>query len=389
MSRSSFGAFACSLCLLSGACRSPGIEVPPPVTVERPAVISFEATSQYLGKVPTMVVALDGAPGAPERLVVNDSISNSIVVLDGHGDGTFTFGTSLSLGAGRPIALRSGRFLDRARQDVVVVTEEPAAVILVSTRDPAALEVIWTLPLMVAPTLASCDLDGDGLDDLLVPLYSPPALQTYFGRAAAAPMAGPTRPVALQPWSLRCGAIVGDATPDLAYWDGHDFGIAEGHRDGTFGDARVVPVSLFMSGLALGDLDHDGKPDVVAAQPNGSSRLVGPGDEADVVTLLGGGDGTVRAPVGYPYSNDTYNVDVADFDGDGHLDVLTQGYNINVLAGRGDGTLRTPPAYTVPQSFGTNVANNNSAIGDFNGDGLPDLAVVGNSAVVIYLNRTH
>jgi hypothetical protein len=81
-------------------------------------------------------------------------------------------------------------------------------------------------------------------------------------------------------------------------------------------------------------------------------------------------------------SNPTTNpwpqfVAVADFNGDGKLDLAVPVYSIftplsdmNILLGNGDGTFTAGPTFPL---FGQNV--NNAAVADFNGDGKPDLAI--------------
>jgi hypothetical protein len=56
---------------------------------------------------------------------------------------------------------------------------------------------------------------------------------------------------------------------------------------------------------------------------------------------------------------------VADFNGDGNLDIATSGGSL--LLGKGDGTFQNAQDYGSAGSV---------AVGDFNGDGIPDLAVV-------------
>jgi hypothetical protein len=83
---------------------------------------------------------------------------------------------------------------------------------------------------------------------------------------------------------------------------------------------------------------------------------------------LGNGDGTFQAPRNYGAAG---AVAVGDFNGDGTPDLaVTGGGGVRVLLGNGDGTCQTTNFSYVAGNSPTAVA-----VGDFNGDGLPDLAV--------------
>ncbi len=99
--------------------------------------------------------------------------------------------------------------------------------------------------------------------------------------------------------------------------------------------------------------------------------------------LLGNGDGTFQSAVTYDSGGiGTWSLAVADFDGDGKLDVAVANQcNANsckgvgtaaVLFGNGDGTFRQPLVY------GTDLSSIRVVVEDLNDDGLPDL-VIGNS----------
>jgi hypothetical protein len=121
------------------------------------------------------------------------------------------------------------------------------------------------------------------------------------------------------------------------------------------------------NGIAVGDLNHDGIPDLVVANSHST------GGYGNVAVLLGKGDGTFDKPVRYKAGIAPWQVVLGDFNGDGNLDMAVvpiDGENkIYVLLGNGDGTFGKAEAYRsgmFPESI---------AVADFNGDGILDLAV--------------
>src|SRR5206468_10900015 len=97
--------------------------------------------------------------------------------------------------------------------------------------------------------------------------------------------------------------------------------------------------------------------------------------DGNISILLGNANGTFRAAVNYPAATNAISLVVADFNGDGKLDLAVGSLGasntnqVSVLLGNGDGTFQTALNSTVP---GAGI--DGLAVGDFNGDGKPDLA---------------
>ncbi|HXM20584.1 MAG TPA: VCBS repeat-containing protein [Terriglobales bacterium] len=124
------------------------------------------------------------------------------------------------------------------------------------------------------------------------------------------------------------------------------------------------------SGIAVGDLNHDGIPDLVVANVGTQQG----GDYGSVVVLLGKGDGTFDKPVRYRVGKDPYSIVLKDFNGDGNLDAGVVGPDqekntLRVVLGNGDGTFGAAKAYP------SGLYPISIVSADFNGDGIPDLAV--------------
>ncbi|WP_353072051.1 FG-GAP-like repeat-containing protein [Tunturiibacter gelidoferens] len=176
----------------------------------------------------------------------------------------------------------------------------------------------------------------------------------------------------------------GDGIPDLVIL-GSGISVLLGNGDGTF-TAALNPSSDLPGAIAVGDFNGDGIPDLAVAPAF---------DEGNSEVLLGNGDGTFTNGSGsLGNGNGTTTSDsiaVGDFNGDGKLDLVEACTSVNeqpcnlllILFGNGDGTFTSSFA---PLAF---FGSQSMAVGDFNGDGQPDLAVTNSGAngVNVFLNR--
>jgi hypothetical protein len=100
------------------------------------------------------------------------------------------------------------------------------------------------------------------------------------------------------------------------------------------------------------------------------------GTGGHVHVLLNNGDGTFRNGPVLSSAMNGGSVVVGDFNGDGRQDIAVASYAghgmVSVYLGNGDGTFQAPLTFDV----GPNTMLQHLALGDFNGDGQLDLAVV-------------
>lgn len=141
----------------------------------------------------------------------------------------------------------------------------------------------------------------------------------------------------------------------------------------TFSNLRYSTQSGSTEGVAIGDVNRDGKPDVVVANLSGG-----------VVTVMLGGSG-LAYKIAYYVDDDPAAVALGDLSGDGILDIVVTsvGGNYRILRGVGDGTFdRGGLAATGAGPLGV-------ATGDFDGNGALDFATAcsGAGTVVVFANE--
>ena len=147
-----------------------------------------------------------------------------------------------------------------------------------------------------------------------------------------------------------------------------DVSILLGKGDGTFGSAQDYPAGLLPVDLIAADFDEDGILDLAIAN-------YGNHYQGSVVTILmGNGDGTFRGPFQYSAGTNLIFVMTGDFNADGHVDLAVGNNNwpqgVTILQGAGDGSFRATGHYYL-----VGVNPRGGVVGDFNGDGILDLAV--------------
>ena len=204
--------------------------------------------------------------------------------------------------------------------------------------------------------------------------------------ASSAPAPAPSfaepkeNPTGDGPDALAMGDLNGDGKPDLVTANGKVISVLLNRGDGSFQARRDARAGG--GALAVGDLNGDGKLDLATAAALLRGR---------VSVLLNRGDGSFRAKRDYRTGRGPNSVAIGDLNGDRKLDLATANtystanttaYTVSVLLNRGDGGFRAPRGYRTgdnPEAI---------AIGDLNGDRTLDLVTANEGDTVsVLLNR--
>lgn len=290
---------------------------------------------------PGPLVAADFDGDGHTDLAVEGVSHDWLVVLLGHGDGTFERTPTIvvprppSRGDRRVHdAMAVGDFDRDGHVDLATTSWDaeapeafPSRVVILLGRGDGTLHIASTLAVgPIAQSIVAADFDADGLADLATANVTPNFNDTVFSGVS----------------------------------------VLVGRGDATFRRLADEGVpSLFPETLSVADFDEDGYEDIAV------------GGET-ILLLHGRGDGTFTRsnvpddPVRQPGGLRSGLLASGDFDGDGHRDLATlEGNDVVVLLGQGDGTF-----VTAPFRFGVGVLPRFFTVGDFDRDGRPDIATV-------------
>jgi FG-GAP-like repeat len=298
--------------------------------------------------------------------------ADGVSILLGYGDGTFRGTWIYDLETGmrplstflRPMVAR-GEFNRDGIQDLAVaIPGIPGRIGVLLGSGDGSFRFVFQFEAGEAAALEVGDFNGDGNQDLVMP----GALFLGNGNGTFQPPLSFPGVDALS--GIAVGFLNGDGFLDLALVSRSTSSISVllGNGNGTF----QAPLSFDTGApasfpeersVALGDLNGDGSLDLVATNASAGSISV----------LVGNGDGTFRAPLLFDTGRDPVFVAVGDFNRDQFLDVAVASPSIGILVllGNGNGTLR------IPSTVGMSAEA--IARGDFNSDGIDDLAATGSS----------
>jgi len=271
--------------------------------------------------------------------------------------------------ASHPGGVVTADFNSDGRLDAAVATDDGVDVLL-GRGDGSFAPAVHSIGGAQIPgegnPLVQADFDGDGRIDLLVP-----GMALFKGRGDGT-FDPPVQAIFFSGFALAAGDLNGDDAPDLAVLNADGAGphlcVLFNSGTGQFGALDCYGAATAPTSLAIADFNGDGHNDIAVT------------DGSNVAIRLGSGGGSFAAPISYP--NTGHGIATADLNRDGILDLLTvfsveQGINsyqgfVHVMLGSGLGSFGDGGSYPTVNRFPGSPRS-----GDFNGDGLPDVAAAG------------
>lgn len=339
---------------------------------------------------PIGVVTADFNGDGKLDLAAMQQSQQAVYILLGNGNGTFQPANRIDVGQPITIGMYVADFNGDAKPDLFLrAGSADQADILLGNGDGTFRPGILSSSFGSGGSRgwAVGDFNGDGKLDIVGTNPNSGGVTVLLGNGNGTFQPGiASPPLFLYSRWVTAGDFNRDGKLDLAVADGaasagqntSEMTILWGNGDGTFrlGGHYASPeeggeFDGNPEGITNGDLNNDGKLDVIEALYDHTVNV-----------YLGNGDGTFHQAVSYSSGEYARAMVITDVNGDGKPDLVVGNIgksqvnptameigSVAVMLGNGDGSLQDPIQYA-PFAYPGWVA-----VGDFNGDGAPDIAV--------------
>lgn len=296
-----------------------------------------------------------------------------------------------------PVAITSGDFNGDGFSDIVVVNANSVSFLYNNGSGGFLTQV--EVPVGTANQLVACaDFDGDGHQDVVVTESGSAGIHVLYGDGGNAPssytLVDYTTSTLQNPVAMVVNDVDSDGKPDLVFGNGTTNSLAVWYnhgsdRAGQFPSADsssaglTLPTGTTARGVACGDFNGDGRLDIACSGASSNS-------DGFVELFINTTSGFV-VNAALEASPDQQTLTVGDFNLDGVADIAalsrvgvnsTGNGEVDFFMGDGTGGLYSQLSYQLG-ARATAIASQ-----DFNADGLPDLVVGANGSAYVLLNTS-
>lgn len=377
----------------------------------QPFITTFSDTGQFkpTAFADTIQVSTDAGPsgvvsadldgdGKPDLAVVNSTGNNLQAYLNTSTTGKVSFSLQYNTVVAQyamPSGVIAGDLDGDGKLDLVVSNVGISTIsIYKNTSTPGNISFATPIPYNtggypVNPVII--DLNGDGKPEIVTPNYFDNAISIYANNSTSGNLTFAAKqdiPIASPgtPYYVTVGDLDGDGKPEMVSvnYNGNNVSVFR-NTSATGGaisfDASVdFPTANFPITVAIGDIDGDGKPDLVTAN----------NDDPGSISLLHNTStpGTLSFDANQDVAAGSYPLGLAigDLDGDGLPDITITNTNDNNVAVYKNTSVSGSLSLAAPALYNTDAYPGYMFIADVNKDGMPDMITsnsTGNSMTVL------
>ena len=331
-----------------------------------------------VGHNPMWVTAADFNRDQKLDLAVANFNDNTVSILLGNGDSTFTLKATLPVGLG-PISIAASDFDGDGKLDLAVANQTGNNISVFAGNGDGTF-VAKPVFASVQPTwIVAADFNQDGDNDLAIANNIDPTVSVFLGSGDDNFYPTPEAPSGRQgPIAVAIADFNGDGFADYSELNATDKSVSTALGigiNGTFTASTNRPVTgKGASAMVAADFNADGKVDLALTNKTDNT----------VSILLGVGDGSFLANPTLTTGTGPNFIVAGDFNGDGKVDLATVNQTANTVSlflGAGNGTFQAKS----DQATGTSPSA--AAVGDFNNDGSLELAVANSTANTVSIMR--
>ena len=242
--------------------------------------------------------------------------------------------------------------------------------------------------------LALCDLDGDGKPDIASTNAGSNTVSVFHNTSSSGTVSFATKvdfATGTDPSGLALEDVDGDGRPDIAvvnYGSGSGTTVSvllNTSLSGSITTASFATKQDFTTGtgpdrIAIGDVDGDGKPDLAVTNYNANTASI-----LRNTSTAGSLSFATKVDI-TPETNPAYVV-LGDIDGDGKLDLAIPNNGSNTVSVFRNTSSSGTISFATTVDFTTGTAPRHASLGDIDGDGKLDLAVTNGSSSSVSIFR--